>query len=136
MESLANITGGIGMLLFPNSVLYWMTKTSTPITPLHLELVQWLGGVVLALTTPLLLAYPNTIAGIINRSTCYWTLGAGEAALVPIMAWQLMSGQSSFSDNSLIGGIAVLGGTLAYRAFVLNMKPEWVGIVKGAEKSA
>jgi len=91
---------------------------------------------VLALTTPLVLAYPNTVAGIANRSTCYWTLGAGEAALVPIMLWQYLSGESAFSDGALIGAIGILGGTLAARMFLLGMKPAWVGIVKGADKSA
>jgi hypothetical protein len=136
IESAANIGGGLAMIMFPKTLLSWMTKPATLVSPLSINLMQWVGGVVLALTTPLLLAYPNTVAGILSRPTCYWTLGAGEVALVPIMLWQYLSGESAFDDKSLLLGAAALGGTLAYRTFVLSTKPEWVGIVKGSEKSA
>jgi len=135
IESAANIFGGAAMLLIPHKILSWMTHTTTPITPLSTNLVQWLGGLVIALATPLVMSYPNTALGIASRYTTYWTLGAGEVCIIAVMAVQSMSGRCAFTSTAVMGSIAVLGPTLAWRVFCLVYKPEWIGSLQDGRKS-
>lgn len=140
IESSFNIVGGLTMLLYPTQVLSSMTYapptfSTTPaatITPLSAQLVQWLGGLVLALTTPLLLSCPNTAAGVASRYTTYWTLGMGEVCLLGVMAMQWVQGSSVFTGRVLAGSAGVLGVTLAWRVYAIILRPELAGRVEGA----
>ena len=124
------------MILFPQQILSLMTHSTAPVTPLSTELLQWLGGLALALTTPLLLSYPNTAAGVASRYTTYWTLGAGEAFLIALMGYQGLSGTSAFTARAMVASSGVLGATLAWRLYALILKPEIVGQVVDEKKRA
>ena len=136
VECVANIVGGTGFLLAPEQILSMMTHQSAPITPLSTSLLQWMGALVLALTTPLALSYPNTAAGVGSRATTYWTLGLGEVFLISLMGFQQLSGRSPFTGRFVVGAIAVLSPTLAWRVWCLVYRPEWMGSVREDRKTA
>jgi len=137
LESVANVIGGVGMLFSPSTSLSFMAKSPALETSgVALNLIQFCGGLSFALAAPLLLGYPNTATGVASRYAGYVTLGAGEVFLVGIMGWQYVSGQSGFSDNFLLGGMAVLGGVLGLRAYTIAIRPDWMGYIKEDSKSA
>ncbi|MCJ1285605.1 hypothetical protein MMC26_004946 [Xylographa opegraphella] len=127
IEALSNILGAIPMIFLTRPLLT-LISSSAP-SPLAVSLTQWLGGLICGLAAPLLLAYPNTRRAIESRTTVYWTLGAGEGALVPLMLWQYMSqGQGSgLPGGFLLGAAGVLGATAAWRLWVMLVRPEWMG---------
>lgn len=134
IESAMNIFGGSGMILFPSAILRSMTYPTTPITPAATNLMQWLGGLVIALSTPLLLSYPNTVAGVASRYTTYWTLAAGEVVLMSVMAVQATSGRNAVTGRFVGAAWGILGVTLAWRVYALVFRPEMIGSVGNARK--
>ncbi|MCJ1386503.1 hypothetical protein MMC17_009629 [Xylographa soralifera] len=127
IEALSNILGAIPMIFLTRPLLS-LISSSAP-SPLAVSLTQWLGGLICGLAAPLLLAYPNTKRAMESRTTVYWTLGAGEGALVPVMLWQYMSqGQGSgLPGGFLLGAAGVLAATAAWRLWVMLVRPEWMG---------
>ncbi|MCJ1398924.1 hypothetical protein MMC11_002125 [Xylographa trunciseda] len=127
IEALGNILGAIPMIFLARPLLSLITS-STP-SPLAVSLTQWLGGLTCGLAAPLLLAYPNTKRAMESRTTVYWTLGAGEGALVPLLLWQYMSeGRGSgLPGGFLLGAAGVLAATAVWRLWVMQVRPEWMG---------
>ncbi|MCJ1392170.1 hypothetical protein MMC18_005037 [Xylographa bjoerkii] len=127
IEALSNILGAIPMIFLTRPLLS-LISPSTP-SPLAVSLTQWLGGLICGLAAPLLLAYPNTKRAMESRTTVYWTLGAGEGALVPLMLWQYMKeGQESgLPGGFLLGAAGVLAATAVWRLWVMLVRPEWIG---------
>lgn len=136
LESAGNIFGGTVMILFPGLILKNITTSTTLSTPLASSLVQWMGALVLALTTPLILSYPNTTAGVAGRYITYWTLGMGEVALMAVMAGQAAAEQTVFNDAALLLSGATLGATLAWRVWCVFFRPAWIGSLAGSKKTA
>ncbi|KAK5000350.1 hypothetical protein LTR66_000768 [Elasticomyces elasticus] len=134
-EACANLFGATIFTLAPRYTLSLLATSSVQITPLAVTLSQWLGGLTLALATPLVLAYPNTPEGIASRPTVYWTLGAGELCVVAIMGWQYMSNTSGMTARALAMSMGVLGGTLLGRLWVLIARPDLMGRVEGMKKA-
>ena len=135
-EGCANLVGGSGMILAPTTFLRFLLPTTVLVTPLAVQLTQWLGGIVLALNTPLLLAYPDTKEGIASRPTAYWTLAAGEVALLGVMGLQMLKpsavgAQNVLTERAMGATWLVLGSTLAWRLYVLLVKPEMMGSAAG-----
>ncbi|MCJ1438601.1 hypothetical protein MMC27_007991 [Xylographa pallens] len=127
IEALSNFLGGIPMIFLTRPLLS-LISSETP-SPLAVSLTQWLGGLICGLAAPLLLAYPDTKRAMESRTTVYWTLGAGEGALVPVMLWQYMSqgNGSGLPGGFLLGAAGVLAATAAWRLWVMLARPEWMG---------
>lgn len=135
-ESFADLVGGSGMILAPTTFLRFLLHPTVLATPLAVQLTQWLGGIVLALNTPLLLAYPDTPRAIASRPIAYWTLAAGEVALLGVMGLQMlvpgvMEAQNVLTERAMGATWLVLGSTLAWRLYVLLVNPEMMGTVAG-----
>ena len=142
LEAGLNVFGATLMLLYPSQLLSYMVATKPPvaITGASATLVQWLGALTCGLAVPLLCAIPNTRGAIESRRVVYYTLGAGEGFLVPLLLWQAaFSGSSSGIDGGLTPKAltvcaAVLFPTLVWRGVVLFVKPEWLGRYRDANK--
>ena len=134
-EISANIVGAASFILAPRWCLSLVLLPRVAPTPLSVTFFQWLGGIALALSGPLALAYPNTQSGIANRRTAYWTLGAGEAVLLGLMAVQHDANRRIFTDKAILGTVGMLGSVLAWRLYALLVKPqELMGTVQMAGK--
>lgn len=127
-EATSNVLGAIPMIFLPRTLLLFVSPSQEP-SYLAISLTQWLGALVLGLTAPLVLAYPNTRRGLETRPTVYWTLGVGEAAATGVMLWQYLSkGEGSgMKEGFLVGATAVLSSLVVWRMWVLMVKPEWMG---------
>ncbi|KAL8811574.1 MAG: hypothetical protein Q9223_002093 [Gallowayella weberi] len=147
LEAGLNIFGGTIMLLFPHRILAAITAnassnspststqallaTSTPFaSPTAVALLQWLGVLVYALTPQLLLALPDGRGAVDKRWICYITLGAGEGALMLIMAWQAMmrrdgDGEGEFTRKALLGCMGGLLPMMVWRIYSLAT-PGWL----------
>ena len=122
-EICANLVGAASFILAPRWTLSLVVLPGVALTPLSVTFFQWLGGVTLALSTPLALAYPNTETGIANRRTAYWTLGAGEAVLLAVMMGQYDANRRIFTNKAVAGTFGMLGATLAWRLYALLVRP-------------
>jgi len=125
LEACANILGGAMMLVYPAKCLSYFLPTSARITPVATCLIQWLAALVLGLTPQLLIAIPES--GKNGRPMVYYTLGAGEAFAILVMAWQTGT-QSGLSPTSLWIACGVMGLALLWRLFVIIFKFEWFGL--------
>jgi hypothetical protein len=85
IEAGLNVFGASIMLMYPSRILSYMVTNPSESKVASAALVQWLGALTCGLAVPLLRAIPNTRGAIESRRTVYFTLGAGEALLNPIM---------------------------------------------------
>ncbi|MCJ1392961.1 hypothetical protein MMC18_005833 [Xylographa bjoerkii] len=123
------------MLLKPFTLLQFISASSSPPDPLAASMLQWLGGLTLALATPLLLAVTNTKSGIESRPIVYSTMLSMEVALLPLLAWQAMTG-STLSPKALANVAGGLMGPILWRLWVLGYRPELMGRYSENKKDA
>lgn len=153
LEGTFNILGAIPLLFFPTHLLqnYFCASPSDG-TASAATLLQWIGALFIGMTPQLFLALPNSKQAIESRRTVYWTLGAGEATLVPLLLWQAAKsaaasgevlekvgakvglGGQGFSTKVLLGAAVMLGTPLLGRAYVLFWRPELFGRYKEVGK--
>ena len=98
-------------------------------------LARCVGIFILTLTPQLLLAYPDSEDCVGKRRLVYWTLGAGEAGLIPLFLWEAFRSSDEakaagiwaggFSRQSALMCVANLIWPIAWRIFVFGWKPEW-----------
>ena len=98
-------------------------------------MLQWLGGLTLALMTPLLLAVPNTKSGIESRPVVYSTMLSMEVALLLLIAWQAIAGDT-LSPKALASVAGSLTGPILWRIWVLKYEPEIMGRYTEDKKGA
>jgi hypothetical protein len=81
-----------------------------------------------------MLTLPNKPRAIELRRISYQILSAYKILAVPITLWQAwVAGEagSGLNFNKVIWGLTVpIGVTLGFRAWVLFIKPEWMGKYK------
>lgn len=96
--------------------------------------MQWIGTWTVATTVPLLLALPNRSGAIEKRVTAYAALGTMEALFVPFLVYNARAeggGAAGLSWEKVFGGLVVpMVGALAFRMWVLFVKPGWMGRYK------
>jgi hypothetical protein len=146
-ESLANIFGATLFTFFPAYCLSRATaKTDLAFisphahfsfaSPSSITLLQAFGTIIFALTVPLVMCIKDRPGVEDTRRVVYWTLGVGEALLIPLLLIKAMEGdKSGFKSDILVGGAANLVPILLWRVWVLGVKPGWlIGAGKGKEK--
>lgn len=116
-----NLVGAAGFIFAPRWTLSMVLLPTVAITPLTVSLFQWLGGIVLALSTPLALAVNGSTE---SRRQAYWTLGAGEVGLLAVMALQHQQNGQIFTAKAIGGTWLTLAATLGWRLYCLLVKPE------------
>lgn len=139
-EAVLNLPAIISLLFFPSAVLKPALATSLPsleINATTILLARSLGAIILALTPQLLLAYPNNKDCAAKRKIAYVTLGAGEAALVPLLLWEAFrvsdevkavgGGDGGLSRSACLMASASLVPILAWRVFLFGVKPHLFG---------
>lgn len=153
LEGTLNLLGAVPLLLFPTHLLQnYFCASAADATASAATLLQWIGALFIGMTPQLFLALPNSRYAIESRRTVYWTLGAGEAALVPLLLWQaaksaaatgpvleMVSEKAGFgvqglSTKVLIGMAVMLGMPMVGRAYVLFWRPELFGRYKEVGK--
>ena len=124
------------MVFLPHQVISMIAKSPRrDDSTLSANMLQISGTLILALTAPLVMAYPNTATGVASRHIAYITLGLGEVLIIPGLLVWLQSGQSALSDGFLLLMLAALSGTLAWRVFCGFVKPEWMGITSDKRRA-
>lgn len=84
----------------------------------------------MSIAVPLLLAVPNTRQGIELRGPVYIFLSATEVCLISGLAYIALSRsekETGTRDQALWGLVGNLIPPLAFRLFVLGVKPHWIG---------
>ena len=138
VEALLNIPGIVALTLFPSRTLKFFLATPLPSAELHgttILLARALGVLILGLTPPLLIAYPNTKDAAGARRIVYWTLGIGEGGLIPLLLWEAFrasdekkateNGTGGWSRKAALMGVASLLPLLLWRVYVFTVKPSW-----------
>ena len=117
------------LLISPARVLALLADDPRSITPLACTLGRCFAAMVVgALTPALLLGLPNTRQGIESRRNVYYLLGAGEVALIPLLLWEGLRGESgTLTTKVCFGAVGNLLPPLLWRAYCLFWKPEVFG---------
>lgn len=129
LESLLNILIGALLALAPTPTLSLLISPKTPTTPLTALLIQLLGVTSIALAVPLALAYPDTRQGRTLRVPAYVLLGTMEVGWIAVLVGSVV-GEGEETGLSVRGvwvGVGWLAGLLAWRVYVVLLRPEWVG---------
>ena len=138
-EALLNTPGIIASIIFPSATLDLLLVPTIPssFNPSSILLTRALGVMFLALTPPLLLAYPNTPDAAGKRRIVYWILGLGEGGLVPLLLWEAFrasdeekvigvgGGVGGWSRTAALMGVASLLPLLLWRIYVFTAQPSW-----------
>jgi Na+-driven multidrug efflux pump len=103
IEAGLNVFGATIMLLYPSEVLSYMVTKPSANTAASAALAQWLGALTCGLAVQLLCAIRNTRGAIESRRAVYYTLGAGEGFLIPLLLWQAssISTEKGLTSNAL-----------------------------------
>ena len=148
-ESIINTPAIIGLLFFPSATLKPLLASPLPSIELNATtvlLARCVGVFILALTPPLLLACPDSKDCVGKRKLVYWTLGLGEAGLIPLFIWEAFRTSDEakaagfwaggLSRNSALFCAANLVWPMIWRVFVSNYRPEWLAaeMTKSKEK--
>ncbi|KAF7186511.1 hypothetical protein HII31_12213 [Pseudocercospora fuligena] len=149
IEILANLSSLPALIYAPTYGASFLLAHTTVISPSTLTLTRWFGGLVGALTVPLILSIPSPSGSdgtkmsekdrerqIGFRRATYITMGAGEVFLSGLFLAAYLQGEeeSGFSGSAMLACAAQMGALLALRFLFLVGKPELIeesGKVKG-----
>lgn len=129
LEGTLNLCGAVPMLFYPGTALSYLSSSLTP-NPTAENLIQLLGALTVGITPQLFLALPDSKQAIESRRTVYITLGAGEVMMVPLLLWMAWKGENGgmgLSPKSCLMAALNLATPLAWRAYVLYIRPEMLG---------
>ena len=149
LEACSNLIAIVSLSFFPRQTLRYFL--ASPLSSLELNgtavfLTRSLGLLILALTPQLLLAYPNSRDAVEKRKLVYWTLGTGEAALIPLLLHEAFRDTDERKAAGVWAGgltrrfcliaVANLVPILAWRFFVFFVKPHWFGDTEDVSEKA
>ena len=136
LEAFLNVPTIINLAFFPRATLsnFLVSPWSgSAITPTTLFWTRAAGAMTLAMTPQLLYALPESKGVGKQRKLVYLTLGAGEAALIPLLLWEafratdaekMLSG-GGIKRSSALSGVAIFLACLTWRFWVWDFKPHW-----------
>jgi hypothetical protein len=124
IEAFVNVASSTAFIFYPKICLS-KALTTTTVPPSTTTLLQAVGTLVYALTVPLLLCLPDGPHAAHTRKIVYYTLGAGEAFLIPLFLYKGLAGEvdNGFGDRFMVAAAANLAPILAWRAWCLWVKP-------------
>ncbi|QIW99695.1 hypothetical protein AMS68_005213 [Peltaster fructicola] len=125
-EAAMNIYGVVSIWADPGSMLVLLLPESTPHTAAMKSQVHWVAALTLGVTLPILLCIPDHPDQTVARRNLYITFGGFEACMVGTALIHYIQGNSGFTDNGLLGTIAVFGFFTSVRIFFLYVKPTWL----------
>ena len=141
VESIANLGMLPAFVLNPDQALSQIVANPLQVTPATRTLTAWFGGMLAALTVPLLLSFPNPAPGNAGqvqvgfRRATYMTWGAAEFIVGAIMVSQYFStGDTGMTDEQMRMVIGNLVPFTILRVFVLAVKPHWMEGSSTSEK--
>ena len=144
LEALMNGYGIVSLIFYPESTIRpalnttgWSSaaKSAAKLNQTASLFARCAGVLIFALTPQLLLALPDSKDCVGKRKLVYWTLGFGEAGLIPLFLWEAFrdSNRRGFERR---GGLTqraallcagMLIPPLAWRVFVFGWKEHWFG---------
>jgi hypothetical protein len=135
LESCLNLGAGTVALVAPEWCLAQVVRHPSFASPTASLLVQTTGSLLYALTTPLLLCLSDPkptddtrarSALAERRRLVYYTLGAGEACLIPLLLWNWMRRRDAGMERGSLLSMALnLVPFLGWRAWCLWWRPQW-----------
>lgn len=133
IESILNL-GVLPVITHPHAVLSAILIDKSQVTPATILLARVFSGLVVAgLNTALWMGLPNTRNAIESRRTTYYTLGMGEAIIIPMLLVEAAKKggiDAALSVHACWAGIASLAPLLIWRAYVLFVDPNMLGQYK------
>ncbi len=144
IEACSNIPAIIGLIFFPYKIISYALVApiaSAELTATAIFLARCTGVLILALTPQLLLALPNDKDGPGRKKLAYFTLGAGEAGLIPLFFWEAVRatdaekalGAGGLSRTVALTWVVNLGSLLVWRVWVWSMRPMWFACEEGRD---
>lgn len=131
-ESAFNVFLAIPMIFDAKEALGRMYLSDGKSAAPHAASIFQLFGISLAaMTVPMVLAIPNKTGAVEARRITYQMLASFETLALALSFWQasvLGEAGSGLNPSKVIWGLGLgMGLALAFRAWVLFVKPEWMG---------
>jgi hypothetical protein len=129
VEILVNIPIATFLLFTPTRVLTHLVSNATSLAGVPSStttVTQFIGILFFAITVPLVLSLPNGPHAVEVRKVTYYLNGVGEALLIPWLLLKDAGSVSGFGTGILKQGAYQIIPLLAWRVFVLLVKPEWL----------
>ncbi|KAF5567279.1 amidohydrolase family [Fusarium napiforme] len=135
-ESTFNILLAIPMIFNAEKAFKRMYLTDNPsAAPLAAPVMQLCGISLAAMTVPMMLGIPNKAGAVEKMRSTYQMLASFEAMAVPLLFWQAWlpgeDGSGVYPTKLTLASGLAMSVVLGFRAFVLFMKPEWMGRYQG-----
>lgn len=138
LEALVNVPAIVSLIFYPESTLRPVLSTSfssaaTELSRTATLIARCAGVLILALTPQLLFALPDTEDCIGKRKQVYWTLGMGEAALIPLFLWEAFrergpgGWRGGLTKPAALLCAGMMVPPLAWRIFVFGWREHWFG---------
>ena len=144
LEAVINVPAIVSLIFYPETVLRPALTTNSILSAAELNrtttlIARCVGVLILALTPQLLLALPNSADCVGKRKLVYWTLGLGEAGLIPLFFWEAFRerGQGElggFTKGASLLCAGMLIPPLAWRVFVAGWREHWFRPEGGRER--
>jgi hypothetical protein len=135
IESCLNLGAGTVALIAPEWCLAQVVRHPSFASPTASLLVQTTGCLLYALTTPLLICLHGSkysddsrarSALAERRRLVYYTLGAQEACLIPLLLWNWARRRDAGMDRGSLLSMALnLAPILGWRVWCLWWRPQW-----------
>ena len=87
IDIVLNISMALAMTLFTRWLLGPIVMHPSTINSIMISICQWIGIIILAFITQVVLAIPNTRSAIETWRLVYWTLLASKCFLVPLFLY-------------------------------------------------
>lgn len=118
----------LAMTLFPRWLLGPIVTHPSTINSTTISICLWIGTIILAFTTQIVLAIPNARSAIESRRLVYWTLSAGECFLVPLFLYQACwSTEFELNRKLLVVNTTFFVAHMVWQLLCLLLKPHWFG---------
>jgi hypothetical protein len=125
----------VNMLTFPfithpEFVLSHILLYPSQINPSVILFTRLFGTVIAGITGPLLFFAARSAPEV--RKAAYWSLGLGEALMVPLLVGEAMKGGearngATLSVKAAVVALGSVAAPLAWRAYTLFSKSQWFG---------
>lgn len=139
-EAFVNVPAIVSLIFYPESTLRPALASNFSFSTAELNgtatlIARCAGVLILALTPQLLLALPDSKDCIGKRKQVYWTLGIGEAGLIPLFLWEAfrasdqdkLGWRGGLTKRAALLCAGMLIPLLAWRIFVFIWREHWFG---------
>ncbi|KAF2739824.1 hypothetical protein EJ04DRAFT_508283 [Polyplosphaeria fusca] len=138
-DALLTVAFGTGIFLYPHHAASYLALEPSLITPLVETLIQIFAVFMYTIAFKIMLCLPNSRRAIETRIPTFYMLAYSEVLLIAFFTYLFVfksEKESGISEKAVASAAVNMAPPLAFRVFVLVVKPHWVGRYADGAKRA